>query len=127
MYPKECAKLWGEWEAQHKHFPQDTWVEEDSRQGLLGLQGNPVVRQWLHPAVRRALVPPPPLGRSRFVVTLGWAEAGLQNRQLLEGTGVRFGSLLLLQQLEMMQHWGWWGTLERGQKAAWTHPSAELG
>ena len=61
------------------------------------------------------------------MVTLGWAGAGLQNRQLLEGTEERFGSLQLRQQLEMKQHWGWWETLEKEQKAAWTHPSAELG
>lgn len=127
MYPKECEGQWGEWAARHKHFPLDTWVGEGSRPGLPDLQGNLVVRQGLHLAVRRVLAPPPPLGRSRGVVNLGWAGAGLQDRQLLEGTGERFGSLQLLQQPEMMQHWGWWGTLETEQKAAWTHPSAELG
>lgn len=72
-------------------------------------------------------MPPSPLGRSRGVVNLAWAAAGLQKRKWLEGTGERFGSLQLLQRLEMMQHLGWWETLEKGQKAAWTHPSAELG
>lgn len=103
-YPKECEGQWGEWEARHKHFLLDTWVGEGSRLGLPGLQSNLAVRQGLHPAVKRVLVPPPPLGRSRGVVILGWAGAGLQNRQLLEGTGERFGSLQLLQRLEMMQH-----------------------
>lgn len=108
-YPKECGGLWGEWGALHKCCPLDTWVGEGSRLSLPGLQGNQAVRRGLHPAVRRVLVPPPPLGRSRGVVTLEWTVAGLQNRQLLEGTEERFGSLqlLLLLQLEMMQHWGW--------------------
>lgn len=81
----------------------------------------------LHPAVKRVRVPPPPLGRSRGVVTPGWAGAEPQSRQLLGGTGERFGSLQLLQLPEMTQHWGWWETLEKGQKAAWIHPSAGLG
>lgn len=127
MYPKECEGRWGEWEAQHKHFLLDTWVGEGSKLGLQDLQSNLEVRQGLRPAVKKVPVPPFPLERNKGVVTPGWAGAGLQNRQLLAGTGERFGSLQLLQQLEMMQHWGWWGTLEKGQKAAWTHPSAEPG
>lgn len=55
-----------------------------------------------------------------------WVEAGLPRRRLQAGTG-GFGSLTLRRQPEMMQHWGWWGTLERGQKAVWLHPSAEMG
>lgn len=91
------------------------------------MHGNQAVRQGLHPAVRRVLVQQAPLGRSRGVETLGWAVAGPQDRQRMEGTGERFGILRLLQQLEMKQHFDWWGTLEKGQKAAWTHLSAEQG
>ena len=46
---------------------------------------------------------------------------------LRQVSDVLVSALQLLLQLEMRQHWGWWVTLEKVKKAAWTHPSAELG
>lgn len=117
----------GGWVDRNKHFLLDTWVAAGNRPGLQGLPGNQEVIQGSHPVVGRGQGPPSPLVRSRGVVILVWAAAVLQSRQSLEGTGVRFGSPPLLQQLETTQHLGLWATLEKGQKAAWTHPSAEAG